>query len=50
MSVVVRSTIRITMNEAVEWGLVVVQQRGQIRWCACAKNFVSESSYFKLDS
>ena len=30
-------------------GLVVVQQRRQIRWCACAKNFVNESSYFKLD-
>ena len=30
-------------------GLVVVHQREQIRWCACVKNFVSESSYFKLD-
>ena len=29
--------------------LVVVQQGGQIKWCACAKNFVSENSYFKLD-
>ena len=28
---------------------VVAQQRGQIRWCACAENFVCESSYFELD-
>ena len=28
---------------------VVALQRGQIRWCACAENFVCESSYFELD-
>ena len=27
----------------------MAQQRGQIRWCACAENFVCESSYFELD-
>ena len=28
---------------------VMAQQRGQIRWCACAENFVCESSYFEMD-
>ena len=27
----------------------MAQQRGQIRWCACAENFVCESSYFEMD-
>ena len=30
-------------------GFVMAQQRGQIRWCACAENFVCESSYFEMD-
>ena len=27
----------------------MAQQRGQIRWCACAENFVCDSSYFEMD-